>query len=156
MISVNVHHRRPPVRRLLLFVIGGLFLLLLIWIAWRAWAVYSAYRAVAADIAALQSAAADGLGTLSVDAIAGIEPKVDDLGRDLRRLDAATAAPLGSETFVEHLPWIGPRYATGRTVIRMSELLADAGKSATGIARDVVAAFQATGASASSPPSVAT
>ncbi len=145
-----------PGRRLFLLVAAGLILLLLISTAWRAWSAYAAYRAVTADIAAIQSAAGDGLGSLSVDAIAGIEPKIDDLRRDLQRLDGATAIPLGGEALVGHLPWIGPRYAAGRAVIRMAELLAGAGKSATGIGREVAAAFQSTGTSSPSPPAAAT
>lgn len=143
-------------RRLLLLVVGGLFVLLLIWAAWRTWTAYSAYRAVIADMAALQAVVGGGMGTLSVDTIAGIEPKIDDLSRDLRRLDAATSVPLGGEALVGQFPWIGSRYATGRTVIRIGELLADAGKSVTGIAREVLVAFQSTDASSLSPPAAAT
>ncbi len=156
MNPVTPRRQLPGWRRLLFLVVGGFFVLLLIWAAWRTWTAYSAYRAVIADIVALQAVVGEGIGTLSVDTIAGIEPKIDDLSRDLRRLEEATAIPLGGEALVSQLPWIGPRYTTGRAAIRMAELLADAGKSVTGIAREVLVAFQSTGARLPSPPAAAT
>jgi Protein of unknown function (DUF4012) len=135
-----------------LLLAGGLLLVLVLAAGFRTWTAYAAHRTVAEDVGALRTVTSGDLGTISSTGLTTIESQIDDLDQDLRLLDASTSIPLGGEAVVGALPWIGPRYTSGRQVIQLAQFLTDLGDPALRIGREALSAFEATGASSPSPP----
>jgi Protein of unknown function (DUF4012) len=118
------------------------------------WAIYRAYTALDAyhqsldDIVALESYSGRDLSGLDDSDVASIQAHLIHLNSQLQRIDSATALPFGSGV-VERLPIVGPRYETGRALIRTGLYLSDAGITCSAVGQDMLDAFDATGASTS-------
>lgn len=140
--------RVPLYRRPLVMVIVTLLLLALLWTGLRIYRAQAAYQDASEQVDALQLVASEDFSTLSAADLADIERRLDTLRLQLRQLEDATSLPLGSDSVVAHLPWLGPRYESAREVLQLGLILADSGASSAQIGREALFALDQSGISA--------
>lgn len=131
-------------------IAGALLLVLSLWGVYRAYTLRDAYHRSLVHIVVLEGYADRDPASWTREDIDDIQRRLIDLDHQVARIDDATALPLVGP-LVERMPWIGPRYAAGRTMVALASNLTHAGVLAASVGRDTLTAFDASGARATSP-----
>lgn len=140
--------RRTWVARPATLVAVVCLLVLVLWMGLRVNQARAAYAGVTEEVATLQALADDDLVALSSRDLAPIIFSLDELGRDVSRLQRAVTLPPGVHQIAEHLPWIGARYRAGHDMLKVAALLSEAGETTAQVGREMLVAMEATGVSA--------
>jgi len=121
---------------------------LVLWMGLRVNQARAAYAGVTEEVATLQAYADDDFAALSSRDLAPIIFSLDELKRDVSRLQRAVTLPPGVHQIAKHLPWIGERYRAGHDMLNMVALLSEAGETTAQVSREMLATLEASGVSA--------
>src|SRR6266487_473119 len=106
------------------------------WLGWRAQEANRAYVAAVAHIDSLRVLTRSDPSALSAETLAQAKSELEDLRLQLNRIDETMTIPIG-EHILAHLPWVGPRYAAARDVLRIGLLATDVGMALAQVDADV-------------------
>jgi len=122
------------------------------WGVKRAQTALETYHAVAADVQGLQGLESSNFSTFTPNDAARVHTQFVQLQTDVNFLIRLTSVPNRFQSFVNGLPYVGPRYQAGSQTLQVVKLLADSGASGSAIGEQVLQAYKTTGLSASTAP----